>query len=103
MSDEYFEQRFVQNQNQFAANWFFYSRGVDELHIRHDDGTKQTIELMDNFPMNRKSMAEQIAAVKPGERYKPGQLLVKSNATDHTGAMALGVNARMAYSSRGPE
>ena len=35
--------------------------------------------------------------VQPGDRFEPGQVLVKSNYTDNTGATALGLNMRVAY------
>ena len=73
------------------------SANADEIHVQHDDGTEQKFELMNNFPMNRKSMAHQMPVIGAGERFAPGQLLARSNTTDSTGAMALGANARMAY------
>ena len=67
------------------------------IHVRYDDGTKETHELYDNFPFNRKTFIHQTAKVRPGERFKPDQLLAYSNFTSKDGASALGRNARTAY------
>lgn len=73
--------------------------GVDDngIRVRYDDGTEDTHELYTNFPFNRKTYIHQTAAVKPGDRFNPDQLLAYSNYTDKTGASALGKNARTAY------
>jgi len=39
----------------------------------------------------------QQAVVQPGDTFKPGQLLARSNYTDDKGVMALGINMRVAY------
>ncbi len=67
------------------------------MRVQHDDGTTDDIELYEHFPFNRKTYIHQTPVVKPGDNFKPGQLLVRSNYTDGGGATALGINARVAY------
>jgi DNA-directed RNA polymerase subunit beta len=69
----------------------------DEIVVRHDDGTRSTVDLYNNFPNNRKTRLHQEAVVMPGDRVAPGQLLARSNYTDEKGHIALGRNARVAY------
>ena len=67
------------------------------MHLKYDDGTGEEVELYEHFPFNRKTYIHQQPVVKPGDSFKPGQLLVRSNYTDGNGATALGLNARVAY------
>lgn len=69
----------------------------DGITVRYEDGTQETHELYDNFPFNRKTFIHQTPTVKPGDQFKPDQLLAYSNYTDKGGATALGRNARTAY------
>jgi DNA-directed RNA polymerase subunit beta len=69
----------------------------EEIKVRYNDGTEDTHELYNNFPFNRKTFIHQTAAVRPGDKFGPDQLLAHSNFTDKTGATALGKNARVAY------
>lgn len=65
--------------------------------VRHDDGSKQTYQMYDHHPYNRKTYLHNTPLVKPGQRVIPGAYLAKSNYTDHEGTAALGVNARVGY------
>lgn len=67
------------------------------MRLKYDDGTTDDVELYEHFPFNRKTYIHQTPVVKPGDGFKPGQLLVRSNYTDGSGATALGLNARVAY------
>lgn len=67
------------------------------VKVRFADGSTDDIELYENFPFNRKTSIHQTPMIKPGDRFKAGQLLVKSNYTDDSGSAALGLNARVAY------
>lgn len=67
------------------------------LRVRYDDGTTDDIELYHHFPFNRKTYLHQTPMVQPGQTFKAGQLLAKSNYTDNNGVTALGLNARTAY------
>lgn len=67
------------------------------MQVKYDDGTTDDVELYQHHPFNRKTYIHQEPAVQPGETFRPGQLLAKSNYTDHTGATALGLNLRVAY------
>ena len=69
----------------------------DGIHVRYEDGTRETHELYENFPFNRKTFIHQTPTVEPGQRFQADQLLARSNFTDSSGAMALGRNARTAY------
>lgn len=72
-----------------------YADGV--LKLRYDDGTKDEVELYQNFPFSRKTFYHQTPMLEPGQTFTPGQLLAKSNYTDDSGATAVGTNARVAY------
>lgn len=67
------------------------------VHVKYDDGSKAEIELYQNHPFNRKTMVHQTPVVRPGDAFRPGDLLVRSNYTDDKGATALGLNMRVAY------
>ena len=67
------------------------------VKLRYADGSKDEVELFQNHPFNRKTMLHQSTALKPGDMFKQGQTIVRSNFTDKDGAMALGLNARTAY------
>lgn len=69
----------------------------DELKVRYDDGTTDSIELYNNHPYNRKTYVHQTPVVQPGQRFGPNAILARSNYTDDNGTTALGVNARVAY------
>lgn len=69
----------------------------DEIVIRGADGKKQTIDLYNDMPFNRKTLWTQRPHVQPGDQIKPGQLLATSNFTDKEGTTALGKNLRVAY------
>lgn len=67
------------------------------VKVKYDDGTSDDVELYQHHPFNRKTYIHQTPLVRPGDTFKPGQLLAKSNYTDDTGATALGLNMRVAY------
>lgn len=71
----------------------------DRIRVRYDDGSEEDHELYHNFPFNRKTFLHQMARVQPGDAVKPGLLLASSNFTDGNGSAALGLNARVAYTS----
>lgn len=69
----------------------------DEIKVQYEDGTTDTLDIYNNFPLNRKTRIHQDPVVQPGQTFTANQLLAKSNYTDKTGATALGRNARTAY------
>ena len=69
----------------------------DEMTVRYMDGTKETISLYNNHPLNRKSLLSNEARVKPGDIVKKGQVLASSNYTDENGVSALGTQLRTAW------
>ena len=71
----------------------------DDMTVRYNDGTEESLELYNNFPFNRKTFLHQTPVVKEGMSFRKGQLLSRSNFTDNTGTTALGKNARVAYLS----
>lgn len=71
----------------------------DRIRVRYDDGSEEDHDLYHNFPFNRKTFLHQMARVQPGDTVAPGQLLAASNFTDADGTAALGLNARVAYTS----
>ncbi len=69
----------------------------DTVEVKYADGTEETHELYQHFPLNRKTMLHQTPTVQPGQQFGAGDLLAKSNFTDNEGTTALGMNARVAY------
>ena len=69
----------------------------DEIKVQYEDGTIDSLDVYNNFPLNRKTRVHQDPVVQPGQTFQANQLLAKSNYTDKTGATALGRNARTAY------
>lgn len=69
----------------------------DGIKVRYLDGSKDEIELYDNFPANQKGFMRSEAQVKPGDVFKKGSVLASSNYTDKEGRAALGRNLRVAW------
>jgi DNA-directed RNA polymerase subunit beta len=69
----------------------------DGIELVHQDGTRKTVELRNNMPLNRKTFWHQTPTVQVGDVVKPGQLLARSNFTDAAGTTSLGKNLRVAY------
>lgn len=67
----------------------------DEIQIREESGKVKSVPLYNRFPFNRKTSLHNTALVQVGDHVKSGQMLAKSNYTDHNGTLALGVNARV--------
>jgi DNA-directed RNA polymerase subunit beta len=67
------------------------------MKVKYDDGETADIELYEHFAFNRKSSLHNTPMVKPGDVFKPGQLLAKSNYTDDEGVTALGKNLKTGY------
>ncbi len=72
------------------------SLSKDEMTVRYDDGEKKTIELYNDFPLNRKSQISHEPLVKPGDTFGEDQPLLDSNYT-RNGVLALGTHLRAAY------
>lgn len=69
----------------------------DSIILRAPDGTKEEVQLYDNFPLNDpKAVMHSEARVKPGDKVKRGQSIADTNFTKD-GALALGTNLRVAY------
>lgn len=69
----------------------------DAIEVRYQDGSKETHELYNNMPFNRKTLYHQTPVVRPGQVFDKDALLARSNFTDQEGTTALGMNARVAY------
>lgn len=72
-----------------------------QIVVRGADGQVKTHPLHNQRLFNRKSYLHNIPIVQPGQTVTPGQILARSNYTDHNGAVALGKNARVAYLPNG--
>ncbi len=98
-SDESYEEQYGKHMGAVKADKGGRVMGIKDgvVKVKYDDGTQDEIELYQNHPFNRKTYIHQDPLVKPGDVFKPGQVLAKSNYTDHTGAAALGLNMRVAY------
>jgi DNA-directed RNA polymerase beta subunit len=96
-----FEDEYAKHMGALHADRSGHVLGVtdDGIRVRYDDGSEKELPLYHNFPFNRKTFLHQNAAVKPGDAFGPGQLLASSNFTDKSGSTALGLNARVAYTS----
>lgn len=68
----------------------------DEIIVKDSTGKKRAIGMYNMFPFNRKSSITNTPVVQPGQRVPKGSLLARSNYTDDKGALALGLNARVA-------
>jgi len=69
----------------------------DKVVVRYADGEKVSYDLYNNFPFNRKTYLHNTPVVRVGDPVAPGQLLARSNFTDDTGAVASGMNLKVAY------
>lgn len=67
------------------------------MKVMYGDGSTKEIELAENMPSARKTYLHQEPVVQAGQMFRPGDLLVKSNYVDNTGATALGLNVRTGY------
>jgi DNA-directed RNA polymerase subunit beta len=73
---------------------------ADEVAIKDPyTGKVETYDLANHFPYNRKTMLHNTALVKPGDVVQPDQLIARSNYTDAEGTAAMGLNARVAFTS----
>ena len=71
----------------------------DRIDVLYDDGTKGSIGMYINFPMNAKGYITNTPRVKAGQAFKEGDCLASSNYTDDKGVAALGTNLRSAWMS----
>ena len=69
----------------------------EAIVTRDKNGKEETIDLYKDLVFNRKTGMTQTPIVKPGDVLKPGALMATSNFTDNNGAMAIGINARVAF------
>ena len=69
----------------------------DKVVVRYKNGERETHELYNNMPFNRKTLIHSTPMVKIGDAVRPNQLMVHSNYTDKEGNIALGRNLRVAY------
>lgn len=71
----------------------------DRIDVIYDDGTKGSVGLYVNFPMNAKGFINNTPVVKAGQSFKKGDVLASSNYTDDKGTAAIGTNLRAAWMS----
>jgi len=71
----------------------------DRIDVQYADGSKGSIGLYVNFPMNAKGFINNTPQIKAGQSFKKGQCLASSNYTDKDGVAALGTNLRSAWMS----
>jgi DNA-directed RNA polymerase subunit beta len=96
------DQSFDQLMGEHAGNLRASVDGVvkkvtpDHIHVADADGNEHKTALYKNFSFNRKTQIHSKPLVKPGTAVKKGDLLAGSNYTDNNGALALGLNARVA-------
>lgn len=71
----------------------------DRIDVIYDDGSKGSVALYNNFPMNAKGYIINTPAVKAGQSFKKGDCLASSNYTDPKGVTAIGTNLRCGWVS----
>lgn len=71
----------------------------NRIDVVYDDGTKSSIALYNNHPMNAKGFIHNTPVVKAGQQFKAGDVLASSNYTDDKGVAAIGTNLRSAWMS----
>lgn len=71
----------------------------DRIDVQYADGSKGSVDLYVNFPMNAKGFINNKPQVKAGQAFKKGDCLASSNYTDDKGVAALGTNLRSAWMS----
>lgn len=69
----------------------------DHIVFQGDDGKKHRIDLYNNLPLARKTVLDNTASVKAGDKVNKGDLLAISNFTDKEGRAAPGKNLDVAY------
>jgi len=70
-----------------------------KITIKDNKGNLQTVETYNNLLYNRKTFINNKPVVTVGTKVKAGDLLANSNFTDKNGISALGLNARVAFTS----
>lgn len=71
----------------------------NRIDLLYDDGTKHSVALYNNHPMNAKGFIHNNPVVKAGQKIKAGDVLASSNYTDDKGVAAIGTNLRSAWMS----
>ena len=71
----------------------------DRIDVLYDDGSKGSIGLYKNFPLNAKGFITNTPQVKAGQSFKAGDVLASSNYTDKEGKAAIGTNLRSGWMS----
>ena len=71
----------------------------DRIDMIYSDGSKGSIPLYNNFPMNSKGFITNTPQVKAGQKLKAGDLVASSNYTDDKGVSAIGTNLKSAWIS----
>lgn len=71
----------------------------DRIDVIWDDGSKGSVPLYVNFPMNAKGFINNTPVIKAGMPFKKGQILASSNYTDKDGTAALGINLKSGWIS----
>lgn len=71
----------------------------DRIDMVYDDGTKGSVALYNNYPMNSKGFIDNTPTVKAGMHVDKNGLLASSNYTNDKGESALGTNLRVGWIS----
>lgn len=71
----------------------------DRIDVIYSDGTKGSVPLYRDYPMNAKGYIDNEPQVKAGQSFKAGDLLASSNYTDKKGVAAVGRPLRTAWLS----
>lgn len=69
---------------------------ADYIHFKGTDGEKHKIQYASNLPFNSKTYLDENIIAPLGKKIKKGTQITESNYTQN-GAVALGINARVAY------
>ena len=67
----------------------------DYIRVAYDDGSKEDIDIYNNFSFNQKSGINSRPLVQKGSAFTPNQVLAASSYTDDNGTQNMGLNARI--------
>ena len=71
--------------------------GDGRIELKDENGRKQTIQYHEYLPFATNTGVNQTPLVKPGDKIKKGQMVVKDGYTTDDGKLALGKNLKLAF------
>lgn len=78
-------------------NGIVTSVGDGKINIKDENGKKQTVQYHEYLPFATNTGVNQTPLVKPGDKVKKGQMIIKDGYTTDDGKLALGKNLKLAF------